>query len=58
VPVRSGWLEVLNSDAEEYGGSGVGNWGRVIADYVPWHGFDQSIGVSLPPLGVLFLQPE
>ena len=58
VPLRSGWREVLNSDAEEYGGSGVGNWGRVIADYVPWHGFDQSIGVSLPPLGVLFLQPE
>ena len=58
VPVRRGWSEVLNSDAENYGGSGVGNLGRVIADYVPWHGYEQSIGLSLPPLGILFLRPE
>jgi 1,4-alpha-glucan branching enzyme len=58
VPVRRGWLEVLNSDADEYGGSGVGNLGRVIAEDVPWHGHDQSLGLSLPPLGIVFLVPE
>jgi 1,4-alpha-glucan branching enzyme len=58
VPVRSGWREILNSDAEHYGGSGVGNLGRVVADYVPWHGHEFSISLTLPPLAVLFLAPD
>ena len=32
--------ELLNSDAEIYGGSGKGNLGGVDADDEPWHGFD------------------
>jgi 1,4-alpha-glucan branching enzyme len=57
VPARGAWEEILNSDAEQYGGSGVGNLGRVVADYVPWHGHELSVSLSLPPLGVLFLAP-
>jgi 1,4-alpha-glucan branching enzyme len=57
VPVRGSWTEILNSDAEDYGGTGVGNLGRVVADYVPWHGHESSISLVLPPLGVLFLAP-
>ena len=57
VPVRGGWQELLNSDAIEYGGSGVGNLGRVVADDVPWHGHDHSMPLSLPPLSVVFLAP-
>ncbi|WP_437874286.1 1,4-alpha-glucan branching protein GlgB [Sorangium sp. So ce513] len=58
VPRRGAYLEVLNTDATEYGGSGVGNMGRVEVEDVPCHGFPQSIVLTLPPLGVLWLVPE
>ncbi|MGK3993171.1 1,4-alpha-glucan branching protein GlgB [Sorangium sp. So ce1024] len=58
VPRRGAYLEVLNTDATEYGGSGVGNMGRVEVQDVPCHGFPQSIVLTLPPLGVLWLVPE
>jgi 1,4-alpha-glucan branching enzyme len=57
VPRPGHWRELLNSDAEAYGGSGVGNFGGVDADPVPYDGFDHSISLSLPPLGALFLKP-
>ncbi|MBO0702536.1 MAG: 1,4-alpha-glucan branching protein GlgB, partial [Candidatus Dormibacteraeota bacterium] len=38
VPRAGRWVEVLNSDAEVYGGSGVGNLGGVDAEEVPHHG--------------------
>ena len=50
--------EVLNSDAECYGGSGVGNGGGVATSPLPGHGHYQSLNLTLPPLGALFLQPE
>ena len=56
--MRGGWQELLNSDATEYGGSGIGNLGRVIADDVPWHGHEYSMPLSLPPLSVVFLAPS
>ncbi|WP_438013501.1 1,4-alpha-glucan branching protein GlgB [Sorangium sp. So ce315] len=58
VPRRGAYVEVLNTDATEYGGSGVGNMGRVEVEDVPCHGFPQSIVLTLPPLGVLWLVPE
>ena len=58
VPRRSDYLEVLNTDAAEYGGSGLGNCGRVPVEDVPTHGFPQSIVLTLPPLSVLWLVPE
>jgi len=57
VPRAGHWRELLNSDAEAYGGSGVGNFGGVDADPIPYDGFDQSVSLSLPPLGALFLKP-
>jgi 1,4-alpha-glucan branching enzyme len=48
---------VLNTDAAEFGGSGVGNGAGVWAEPVPCHGLDHSIELSLPPLGVLWLAP-
>ena len=57
--VRRGvWREVLNSDAEEYGGSGVGNLGVIEAVPEPWHGQPASAVLTLPPLGVLWLAPQ
>jgi 1,4-alpha-glucan branching enzyme len=49
------WRELLNSDAEEYGGSGVGNYGGREATPVPWHGKLFSLNLTLPPLGALYL---
>src|SRR5258707_6568739 len=49
-----GWYEeILNTDAETYGGSNVGNYGGVHADAIPWQGQSHSISVNLPPLGVV-----
>jgi len=53
VPDDAKWLEILNSDAKQYGGSGTGNFGGVAANPVFYHGEDQSINVMLPPLGIL-----
>ena len=49
------WREVLNSDATEYGGSGMGNRGGVDADPWPQHGRPFSLALTLPPLSVVFL---
>ena len=49
-----GWYEeILNTDAETYGGSNVGNLGGVHADAIPWQGQSHSISINLPPLGVV-----
>lgn len=58
VPQGCTWKEVLNTDSTYYGGSDVGNFGKVASDPVPRHGQANSIVLSLPPLGVLWLEPE
>jgi 1,4-alpha-glucan branching enzyme len=58
LPVGGRWREVINTDAAEYGGSGVGNLGAVEAVAEPWHGRPFSVALTLPPLGVLWLVPE
>jgi len=58
VPRGGFWRERLNSDAAEYGGSGVGNFGGVVAAPLPAHGRFHSLALRLPPLGVLFLTPD
>ncbi len=50
VPHDGVWREVLNSDAEIYGGSGVGNLGRVEST-------DGAVSLALGPLSAVFLQP-
>jgi len=55
VPTEGDWLELCNTDASDYGGSGVGNLGRIEAAPVPSHGFPASLELSLPPLGALLL---
>jgi 1,4-alpha-glucan branching enzyme len=59
VPLPSGgaWREVLNTDAERYAGTNVGNLGGVVADGPSLHGRPCSAAVTLPPLGVVWLAP-
>ncbi|MDN7026227.1 1,4-alpha-glucan branching protein GlgB [Methanoculleus sp. FWC-SCC1] len=56
VPAPGAWREVLNSDATEYGGSGVGNLGCVETDPVPFHGYPDSLPLTLPPLATLIFK--
>ncbi|WP_413452341.1 1,4-alpha-glucan branching protein GlgB [Georgenia phoenicis] len=58
LPHAGTWREILNTDAEEYGGSGVGNLGRVTAEELPWNGRPASVRLRVPPLGALWLTPE
>jgi 1,4-alpha-glucan branching enzyme len=55
VPSGGAWREVLNSDAEDYAGSGQGNLGAVTATDEPCHGRPHSLRLTLPPLGVVFM---
>jgi 1,4-alpha-glucan branching enzyme len=47
---------VVNTDAQAYFGSGVGNFGGVDAEARPWHGQPASVVLRVPPLGVLWLR--
>ncbi|WP_425956439.1 1,4-alpha-glucan branching protein GlgB [Xylanimonas sp. McL0601] len=58
LPSGGSWREAFNTDAEIYGGSGVGNLGAVTAEPVPWHGREHSVAVRVPPLGAIVLVPE
>ncbi|MGI8406981.1 MAG: alpha amylase C-terminal domain-containing protein, partial [Actinomycetota bacterium] len=55
LPSDALYDEILNTDAETYGGTNQGNMGEVKAEKVPWHGLDHSAMVTLPPLGVVWL---
>ncbi|MEZ5102066.1 MAG: 1,4-alpha-glucan branching protein GlgB [Thermoleophilia bacterium] len=57
LPAPGAWRELVNTDAVEYGGSGLGNLGRVEAEPVPWDGLSWSAAVLLPPLAGLWLVP-
>ena len=56
VPQAGSYGELLNSDAEIYGGSNVGNLGQIVAEDQPCHGRPHSLCISLPPLGMLVLE--
>jgi 1,4-alpha-glucan branching enzyme len=56
VPQGGYWRELLNGDGREYGGSGNGNEGGVMASAESLHGRPCSLSLTLPPLAVLFLK--
>jgi 1,4-alpha-glucan branching enzyme len=58
VPFGGRWREALNTDATEYGGGGIGNFGGVEASPVGYNWQQWSIMATLPPLGAVFLRPE
>jgi len=58
LPTAGTWTESLNSDAHEYGGSGVGNAGSVHAEGIAWHGRPASALLTVPPLAALYLTPR
>jgi 1,4-alpha-glucan branching enzyme len=57
VPRAGGYTELLNSDAELYGGSNLGNGGFLFSEPLAAHGRHDSLRLTLPPLGFLLLKP-
>src|SRR5215472_7346537 len=53
VPEGGVYEEILNTDSEAFGGSNMGNGGKVEAEPVEQHGRPYSISVTLPPLAVV-----
>jgi 1,4-alpha-glucan branching enzyme len=58
LPFAGRWREMLNTDASDYGGSGLGNLGGVQAEATPSHGMPASATLLIPPLATLYLQFE
>jgi 1,4-alpha-glucan branching enzyme len=58
APIAGRWREVLNSDADRYGGGNIGNGGVVETSAAGLHGFGQSLDLTLPPLGAILLRYE
>jgi len=56
VPEPGVYTELLNSDAEVYGGGNVGNGGSIATEPIASHGHEQSLNLRLPPLGFLLLK--
>jgi 1,4-alpha-glucan branching enzyme len=56
VPEPGYYAEILNSDAGDYGGSGVGNLGGLHADSITWMGRPFSLSLRLPPLAVVWFK--
>lgn len=57
LPHKGVWEEILNTDAAHYDGTGkFGNLGQVVAKSVPSNGYPASAGVTLPPLGAVWLR--
>ncbi|TFD78723.1 1,4-alpha-glucan branching protein GlgB [Cryobacterium sp. Sr8] len=56
LPFAGHWDEILNTDAADFGGSGVGNLGGVTATDEPWAGRPASATLTLPPLAGLWLK--
>jgi 1,4-alpha-glucan branching enzyme len=57
VPIGGGWRELINSDADIYGGSNVRNGEPISAAELAWHGRPFSLDLTLPPLGTIVLEP-
>jgi 1,4-alpha-glucan branching enzyme len=55
VPRPGCYRERINTDARDYGGSGIGNLGATEAAPTPMHGLSYSLSLELPPLAVVIL---
>jgi len=58
VPEGGLWREILNSDAQDYDGSGQGNFGAVGAETTSFHGRPYSVNITLPPLAIVYFKRD
>jgi 1,4-alpha-glucan branching enzyme len=57
VPEADGYMEVLNSDDPQFGGSGLIYQAVRPVEAFRWHSFDHSIRVMVPPLAAVYYRP-
>ena len=58
VPDKGSYVEVFNSDAEEFGGKGIKNSGLLLTEEIPYHNRSHSITLTIPPLAAIFLKHD
>ena len=58
VPDKGAYVEVFNSDAKEFGGSGVTNSDKLSTEDFPYHNRNQSLTLTVPPLSTIFLRHD
>ncbi|PZA19654.1 1,4-alpha-glucan branching protein GlgB, partial [Modestobacter versicolor] len=58
LPRGGRWRELVNTDFQGYGGSGVGNLGGVDAVAESWHGQPWSATLTAPPLATVWFVHE
>jgi 1,4-alpha-glucan branching enzyme len=58
VPDKGAYVEIFNSDAEEFGGKGITNAGSLKSEDFPYHNRNQSITLTIPPLSTIFLKHD
>lgn len=52
------YTEIFNSNAEKYGGTGTGNFEKIVSQAGKLHGYDSQISLTVPPLSVIFLKMD
>ncbi|MDE2117366.1 MAG: 1,4-alpha-glucan branching protein GlgB [Betaproteobacteria bacterium] len=57
LPFDCAYREIFNSDSHYYGGSNLGNAGKIIAEQLPWMGQPYSAEIEVPPLACIMLAP-
>jgi hypothetical protein len=57
VPREGAWVEVLNTDAQPYGGNGDGNKDPLKTDAIPWNGKPWSLHLMLPGMSTAYFLP-
>jgi 1,4-alpha-glucan branching enzyme len=58
VPQHCHYAELLNSDADAYWGSNLGNAGGFHSEPLPWQGQPCSLNLTLPPLSISVFKPQ
>jgi 1,4-alpha-glucan branching enzyme len=58
VPSKGKWEEIFNSDAKSFWGSGVANTGALNTETVNWHGRENSINITIPPLAAVLFKKK
>jgi 1,4-alpha-glucan branching enzyme len=58
VPEPGFYREIMNTDAEKYGGTNFGNLGGVHAEAIAWNNHPYSIHLRIPALGVIYFKHE
>ncbi len=56
VPEPGFYREIMNTDADRYGGTNVGNLGGVQTEALPWGNHPYSLNLRLPPLGAVYFK--